>query len=285
MGQGMYMYETEVGRLPRQHPAIFRNQGIDYLMENPIASFNREAAEYQQTRFLSGALKEVFGDSSQQRGSMADEVSTCPTMVGIVPDTWFEQHRQQEGKAVFPTHYVLNNPGFLDADTANPGQAKRITDPVSYFGYSPPQTPGPNGWPGALQAQVDEYRPRPIEQIRRTADEWAIADAWYRFNTQRQIKQEGPYQSGWSGTALPNFAPHGARLQYPSGADRNTSSANIREAQADGSTNTLFFDGHAESVKSKKATTGGGRRGFDLGYGFPGTVNPLDEAELNIIWE
>jgi prepilin-type N-terminal cleavage/methylation domain-containing protein/prepilin-type processing-associated H-X9-DG protein len=286
MGQGVYMYETEVGRLPAQHPAVYRNQGIDYLMDNPIRPFSRANAEYQQTRFLSGALKEIFGDSSQQKGAMADEVSTCPTMVGIVPDSWFEQWEELGGNPVFPTHYALNQPLEEDTRATEPGTARRVTEPANYFGFSPHRPPAQ--WTADDQNLVNKYPPLPIERVNRTAEEWMVADAWYRKSVDRTLKQEGPYQFKWSGEVLPNFAPHGARrgkFQVGPNGDRTGDSAAVREAQADGSTNTLFFDGHAESVQSKEAVRGGGRRSFPLGYGFPGTVNPKDDEERQIIWK
>ena len=45
-------------------------------------------------------------------------------------------------------------------------------------------------------------------------------------------------------------------------------------ARGDGKTNTVFFDGHAVSVQSKRLIA----NNAEMLYGFPGTVNPYKHA-------
>ena len=73
---------------------------------------------------------------------------------------------------------------------------------------------------------------------------------------------------------MPNFAPHLRRFAsnytFTSTDTRDAESSSIRLSKSDGSTNTVFFDGHAASVPSQTYRVGG----FEILYGFRGTVNP-----------
>jgi prepilin-type processing-associated H-X9-DG protein len=106
-----------------------------------------------------------------------------------------------------------------------------------------------------------------------------IADAWYRQGSgPGEWSQQGPYQISFTGEALPPFAPHGRRSTtgyvFSSSGNRAQQCSRIRSQMSDGVTNTLFFDGHAAPVPSRRYMVGY----FDVLYGFPGTVNP---AKMN----
>ena len=69
---------------------------------------------------------------------------------------------------------------------------------------------------------------------------------------------------------------------YPNLTERQMAAIRIRQTQADGLTNTVFFDGHAAAVPSRTFTV----NGFKLLYGFPGTVNPLLTTSLGqMAWD
>ena len=273
MGQGVMIYvnDNTDDRLPGPcHPAIYKWRGIEVLRDNPIQNWTGAALERQRRRFLSFFLAEVFNDNHQFKNSVTDEVNTCPTLDGIIPDDHFITRRQATGDAVFPTHYVLNNPvsDRLDADDPGSGSVGnvRLTDPKELFGYSSPDGPAMD-------------RPaKPITKVKKTSEEWMIADAWYRpsnaFAGGSNYQQDGPYQINWSGLAMPNYAPHRSKVRsygiYPrNSAQHNASSQANRAGKRDGYTNTVFFDGHAEPVRSKTLRLGT----FTITYGFPGTTN------------
>ena len=279
LGQGIMTYATEEGgSLPGPlHPAVYRYQGLDALMDNPYSPMSAVLAQQQQQRYLSFRLRRQFTDSSSQKNSLTDEVCTCPTLENINPNSNYVSFKETTGRGAYPTHYVINNVGALDPSLQGGSLGNvRITNPPYYFGYSP--------WDGATnpaqQGPMRKNPPQPVSKVKRASAEWMIADAWYRARANplsQELQQEGPYQVQWTGESLPNFAPHFAKGRptygFTSTADRNASSAAIRAGKRDGKTNTVFFDGHASPVLSKRLVL----NGFELLYGFPGTVNPLKE--------
>jgi prepilin-type N-terminal cleavage/methylation domain-containing protein len=292
LAQGVVLYATSrKDVLPgRLHPAVYREQGLDAYLDKGMS---QATAKFEQERQLTFVLKKHLNDSSSVKNSITDQVATCPTMAGVVPDSVFKDFVQLTGRTVAaPTHYVINNYG-VDERAGVDGAPEpssgvlgnvRATRPSWYFGVSPHQ--------GASQELRDLAKRQPPERmsgIPRSSEEWMIADAWFRKRAgPTELQQEGPYQFEWSGEALPPFAPHGTYRTYSfsSSASRTTEGSNIRSGELDGKTNTVFFDSHAAPVKSK---------GYKFGafvdrpilYGFPGTVNPakVDPAADADIWK
>jgi prepilin-type processing-associated H-X9-DG protein len=247
LGLGVRMWaDNHDGVLPGPvHPALYQNVE-DYFND-----------EYFWSSYLTWRLHTELGDAFD------DRIATCPTMGAINPDRNFTEFHNNTSRRVPPTHYVLNNYG--------PGTTIRATNPPRYFG---------NSWPAAEP-------PRPFGAVPNADREWMIADGWYRPRTNHafpELQQEGPYQFAWTGEALPNFAPHERRgrrsYAFTSSDDREMQSWGIREAKSDGLTNTLYFDGHAASVPSRTLTFGG----WQLLYGFPGTVNPQTPLPAGSVW-
>ncbi len=275
LGQGVVIYSAEEqGRLPGPlHPAVYRNQGTRALTEGwaGIPPVSEQTAREQQQRYLTYKLRRVFSDSSEFGDSVADEVSKCPVAMGINPDENFARYTRNTPWSSYPTDYVLNNVGMNDPSHAGGViDNTRVTDPTYYFGLST-YTAGDED----LEAK---FPPKRIEQIKQQSREWMVADAWYRMRPNSgflTLQQEGPYQYSWSGYAMPNFAPHfaGRTYSFSSKDDRESQSAQIRAGKKDGKTNTVYFDGHAVPVKSKT----GYIAGFEMLYGFEGTVNPNPE--------
>lgn len=255
LGSAVHWYNEVCGALPGPlHPAVYH--GMDETLTGD------PAGEAQRNRHLTWKLRAVVG------AAMNDRLVTCPTTARIDPDEQFAQY-VTFGRLVRPTHYALNNPGTSDGSGASGGA--RETSPANYFGLS--NLPG--------------YGSHPIVAIPNPQREWLIADAWYRRSTNPafpQLQQDGPYQLGWTGEALPNFAPHQRRTQaayrYVTSAQRDAESSSIRAAKQDGVTNTLFVDGHASGIASRTLTV----NGFELLYGFPGTVNPATPLPNGAIW-
>ena len=256
MGQAVIVYSAETkDQLPGPlHPAVYRD----------VANLD----EYTRNRFLLFFLRRQLNDSSGEAG---DNLSTCPVAEYVNPDENFERVENP----VHPTHYVINTTG--EVDEGGPVGGMRVTNPPHYFGWS--------HWSEHETSDL----PQKMAKVNRPAEEWMIADAWYRMRSgatsRRELQQEGPYQSDWSGAAFPNFAPHfsGRVYDWVSDAHRDAEAARIREGKDDGITNTVFFDGHAEPVESKTYMVGE----WDLLYGFPGTVNPamISPAEGNPAWD
>ena len=247
-------------------------------MNDPMHPMSRDNAVKYQKRQLLWLLRSVYGDTTDFANSVTDQVATCPALASINPDSNFAPASViNHNNYVYPTHYAVNNIGTL-AEQGGPAQGVRVTNPSYYFGYTAPL-------PGNTEQdkQNEQNNPRkPWSKIKRPAEEWMIADAWFRpKNTSwySEFQQEGPYQSGWTGPVLPNFAPHFSKVRaylLTSLDQRIAEDGQIREGKMDGRTNTVFFDGHAAAVGSRRliVDAGGGDK-WEILYGFPGTVNPF----------
>ncbi|MFN0138270.1 MAG: type II secretion system protein [Phycisphaerae bacterium] len=251
----------------RAHPAVYKTQTVEYLMNNPIQSLSGDTARWYASRQINNIVRRFLGESDQTSSSATDQLSTCPTGESINPPSNF----QLGTNPVHPTYYTINNNGTQLADAPSAVGNVRVTDPQYYFGYSAPSA-SPSGADAAAMAKNP---PRPLTKVNKPAQEWAMADAWWRDRSggPAELQQEGTYQVEWSGLSLPNFPVHGG-IAEPftpvASTERRNDSARIRGMQQDGTTNTLFFDSHASAVRSKTFVF----NNFTLLYGFPGTVNP-----------
>ena len=262
LGLAVRMYAEQDGKLPgRLHPAV-SHETLEPDYPSPL-----------QYRSLVWLLRNQLGET------IDDRLITCPVMAEINPDANFTRFDMGTGRSVYPVHYAVNNwgPNSSDPNYSISGGV-RTTNPQYYFGFAAPYpTPG---------LPFDPVRYGAVPNPDR---EWMLADAWYRsVNTgYPELQQEGPYQSSWSGEALPNFAPHLRRIasvySFTDSSGRTAASARIRQRKSDGSTNTAFFDGHAASVPSQSYVM---PTGSVLLYGFPGTVNPakINPPPSNLAW-
>ncbi len=262
LGGAIHTYASEYdGRLPGPlHPAIFHGQSVQAYLDR---GYSPASAEFYTRRQTVPLLASVLGDA------VNDRMASCPVMAGMASDAYFDAWSTATGRIVFPVHYALNNYGSERPDSGGSlNLVVRKTNPPEYFGYNPPL-----GFP-----QDGVRSPQPLSRIPRASEEWMGADAWYRSRNVGThpvlslFKQEGPYQSDWSGEALPFWAPHGrpARSLPASASARAGLAAQAGSAQQDGWTNTVFIDGHVEAVPSRRLHY----QGQTIMYGFPGTVNP-----------
>ncbi len=266
------------------HPAVYRNQGIKHLTDAVVdggLGLAYGTARFLQERQLTFRLRRLFADSDASKNTITDQVSTCPVLEYVNPDENFQDFTDNYYR-VYPTHYVINNVGSEGEEQGGATGQFRVTNPPSYFGFS--------AWLGAsaeTKALEKRFPPQKLAAINRPSEEWMIAEAWYRPRTGgfQEFQQEGPYQWSYSGLPLPNFAPHFGPKDYyfENPEERIAQSIAIRAGKLDGQTNTVFFDGHAEPVSSKTYTVGG----FELLYGFPGTVNPamVSPNESSPVWQ
>jgi prepilin-type processing-associated H-X9-DG protein len=255
-----HIYAELQGTLPGPaHPAVS-------VFDSPALP---TPSAYERGRMASWLLWSVVG------GAQIPQMIRCPEMQGILPDSYFAEFKQQTSRRVFPVCYGLNNWGLMSSDSSAPDPTNsypRYTKPAGYFGLSSP----PPGDPAHNTA------PLRMSEIPNAEREWMMADAWYRSrsNLSKFPRQEGPYQSAWSGEALPYFAPHLRRAPVCMSVivtyERVQAAARLRAQANDGVTNTLFFDGHAASEPPRRKLISG----FEVFYGFRGTVNadPLYES-------
>jgi prepilin-type N-terminal cleavage/methylation domain-containing protein len=268
LGQGIMLYATEYdGRLPGPlHPAVYREQTLlGYNNPNPAS------VKYALERQLTYKLRSVMNQRGDaQKVNISDGVSICPTVERVLSVEHFEKYSANSGRPVFPFHYAINNYGDSSADPDNDGFSDNVrkTNPANYFGSSP--APGSSPDP-----EADSTAPVTLSRIKRTSDEWAVGDAWYRTRTSpfTFLQQDGTFQSNWSGAAL-TFAPPHRSTQPLTVFDndtpaRQTSSRTFGNKKKDGYTQAVYFDGHAAATRSKGLVT----VGFTMFYGFPGTVN------------
>ncbi len=286
LGQGIMLYvAAERDVLPgRLHPAVFRQ-----LTYEGLAGWYPQLLQsdftYYQERQLAWKLRRSFSDLGGGYNTVTDQITLCPTGVGINPELSFRMFSQTTGKVIPPTYYVINNWGPLDSDTEGntPTGNTRPTNPPYYFGLSPPP---PGTMPTSSDPNIDVQlclRPKSLTEVRKPQEEWAIADAWYRARTNagaKELQQEGPYQSAWSGEGFPVWAPHfskvGDTFSYLAPTARSAYAVQVRKGKRDGRTNTVFFDGHAAGMPSKSLyQTTDPTHSAPILYGFRGTVNPL----------
>lgn len=253
LGVAVRTYADEYGTLPGPLSAAV------------LHDITAQTEEYFREQQLSWKLRSVLGNE------IGDRLITCPTASALNPDANYVQYMLYTGRSVRPTHYAINNAG-----SGGPGGGLRTTNPACYFGEVGP--------PPTYEVLIP---PRRWGQITRPAEEWMIADAWYRPRTNPsspELQQEGSFQTSLAGEALPYFAPHDRSAPesyvFTGSSARNSGCTKVRQNKSDGSTNTLFFDGHAAGVPSRTLT----RSGFELLYGFPGTANPQTPLPAQAIW-
>ena len=165
-------------------------------MDDPIHPLTYEEAKWFQERFLTYKLRETMHDSSSHQDSMTDRVSTCPTAIGQNPRSNFVNFASATGNFVRPTYYALNNYG------SETFPLSRATKTPHYFGFSSESMHDPAGEELELK-----YPPQPITKVQRPAEEWMMADAWYREAQDTrfdELAQEGrvPGRVDRSGTSV-----------------------------------------------------------------------------------
>ena len=185
--------EDNNGHLPGPlHPAVYHHQTVEGYRLYGLPSGSN--IEFHLQRQLSYRLRPIMGDD-------VDRAIICPTMAGIASERHFKEFNNQNNRSVFPAHYSLNNWGDINSGSPGAiGDNARTTEPRYYFGYQPP-----------IGSTYSPIQPQRICNIKQPAKEWMIADAWYRPSPASpiiELQQDGPYQSNWSGEALPYFAPH-----------------------------------------------------------------------------
>jgi len=285
--QGVTVYaSSERDMLPgRLHQAVYKNQTLDAYQEYGVS--NKAYAEYLRDRQLTWKIRKTFSDSTELKGGITDQVATCPTSSAYINEATVRSVGVATSRNIFPTYYALNNWGGEAPEGIGYGSS-RATNPGYYFGWSSPNMP--SSWGTADLDMMAKYPTQPITKIEMASEEWMIADAWHREGGApglAELQQEGPYQSAWSGIAMPLLPPHfsktGVDVSFRNDSDRKIAGALLSKNRKDGRTNTSYFDGHAAAVPSMRLMIGNNV----LLYGFKGTVNPAkaNPVATNAAWQ
>ena len=102
LSTGVLTYASEYGgTLPGPlHPAIYRRQTLQVYR---VRGFSASVALELRNRQLTWILHTTVGQQGEGRKkNVADDVSTCPVMAGIVPDKHFDDWAGVNGHYVFP---------------------------------------------------------------------------------------------------------------------------------------------------------------------------------------
>lgn len=274
-GLAIQTYASEyLGTLPGPvHPAIKRKlfsigQVAGGSASNPLADRQKSL-----TWLLRPYFSKDLGDANRE-DTRADAINTCPTAERIIPDSEFFDAPTGPCWDERPYSYVCNSWGVVRA----PGQTIPLddreanqTDPPHYFG----------AWFFCDSASVRNERkdvawaPKKIERIRRPADEWATADAWYRRSSTGGARPTpGQVNKQWLGTfvieadadylpVIPDRPYHKIRSGTVSSHSRAQDDV-LPQIRFKGVTNMSFFDGHAAAEKGQWRQQGDG-----------GTVNSM----------
>ncbi len=270
-GLAIQTYGSEyLGTLPGPvYPAIKRK--MFSIGQVPGGSAINPEADRQKS--LTWLLRPYFSKNqgvSTDEDSRSDAINTCPSNERIIPDSEFLQFQTGSCWDERPYSYVCNSWGVVAGPNQTiPKSAREAnhTNPPHYFGawfYCDNE---------ATRDSRDDVStsPKKLSMIRRPADEWATADAWYRrvstAGSRGALKQ-------WLGTFAPevdaNYLPlipdrpyHKIKSSTVS-SHRRAGKDVLPQIRFKGVTSTSYFDGHAGFEKGQWREPGDG-----------GTVNPM----------
>lgn len=244
------------------HAPIYRLTGDQLDPNSQFRNFNKTT---ERPWFLLARIAPLLA-KSDTRATFADEVATCPTLLKQVPDERFVASKQVVNdfgvSGVNPSwsrpfHYLPNTWGN--------------TAPVYYFGWTNVGVTW-TGFQNALDPGEELYKtnaqrgassvyhkPKKVTLIKRPADEWALGDAWYNFDSTFVPGQGASTKAVGTWQLIPSGNPK----------DTGGTSANpLRNApphRGRKGTNLVFFDGHATTF------TGVGKQWLNT---FPANRNP-----------
>ncbi len=269
LGSAVSMYTIEAGStLPGPiFPGVYRYTDDWMQLDLAARAANQDANWYRS--MLPGLVRRYL---QANRAQIVDATGTCPTQERLLPlksfdtsTTAFPQRR--------PMMYMVNTFETLD-NTSGPN-VKNVrnypsvgTDPAYYFGR---MNSGDSYVTGAYPQSNSRYRPKKIDRVAQASREWMMADAWWWqiaspngtrvagtwFQIFPQIfSMSSVYDKGLKKWYVLNYPFHNASTQYSfweEGGNNPVDRWDARRLQ-DGKTNSVFFDGHAESVRGWKGT-------------------------------
>lgn len=242
------------------HAPIYRLTATN----DPTSPFSPMNPNTERPWFLLARIGKYLSKSDANL-ELTDKVSTCPTALRTIPDDRFLPSKSLNNDFGVqgsnpnwsrPYHYLPNTWGN--------------TAPVYYFGWTNigvtwtglVNSLNPAEDPFQVNTSGSAHRSKPLEMIKRPADEWAIGDAWYNFDVDTTNFRPGqPATTKAVGTwqLIRTGNP-----QHTSGGSENPLRNQPPHRDGKG-TNLVFFDNHAATF------SGVGR---DWLATFPGNRNP-----------
>lgn len=170
MGQAMVLYANDNGgSLPGPlHPPVFRETGMSFLGNQDPSGFDPMNPETEVPWFLLARIAEYAGGEGTMLDAV-DKLATCPTASTRFDDERFlpETDGGLAGNPSWsrPYNYLVSTYGTLDSSLP------------FYFGL----VNIGSTWEGVKKvlAREPNKKPKKIEIIPRTAEEWAVGDAWW----------------------------------------------------------------------------------------------------------
>ncbi|MBK9120505.1 MAG: prepilin-type N-terminal cleavage/methylation domain-containing protein [Phycisphaerales bacterium] len=227
IGQGITMYaQDQRGVLPGPlHPPIYRNTGSAIPGETTVDGFPVMNPNTERPWFLLARLAPVMASGPDDLLKYVDLVGTCPTAKQKNTDSNFLPNVNQNPSWSRPYNYLVNS--------------WNNTEPRFYFGWTNIGVTW-EGWVNAYNANPNgtAQPPKKLDAVRRSAEEWAVGDAWWDFR--RTFIAPGQFADRMLGTwQLLTSNPTTSANMSHNPLPRTPYHRNNR------GTNLVYFDGHA----------------------------------------
>ncbi|HOW18308.1 MAG TPA: hypothetical protein PLC79_04665, partial [Phycisphaerae bacterium] len=265
LGSGVLMYVMDQkGTLPGPvHICIYLDTGT-YSDRNVVVTDNTKLNWGAQ---LPSFIQRYLSDGSKAAKSV-DATATCPSADHVVERSVREELRKNN---IRPWHYLLNS--VCSVTRCTPGVwPYYTTNPPAYFGTISMNTTR-SEWQAKMETEPNGKILRPpkkLDVIRNSSKEWVIADGWYwdaaAARGSSTCVGTYPYATASQGDGVYSIKiGNPARLVVPSYPFHNTTasfSSDLNSSDHDknsprlttGRTNTVYFDGHAASVRLWKGS-------------------------------
>lgn len=202
-------------------------------------------------------IQRYVGDSSRS-AKLVDQMATCPSANSALP---METRDLLRTNNLRTWHYLLNT--VVKGKEYSDNWPFYRTSPSAYFGITKMGMYRTSD----VQGFAAEDRPKSVEQVRKSAQEWMIADGWY-WDAALPLRPTGPagtypYSVNTTDGAdivsvivgktlvVPSYPFHNTTARFsPKGTDHQKTSPRI----STGKTNAGYFDGHGASVRVWKGT-------------------------------
>jgi len=203
------------------HPPVFRNTGARVDDESDFYEMNPDT---ERPWFLLARLAPIMMSGSEEFYEYVDEVATCPTAVGLYPDSSFKPNENGNPNWCRPYNYLINS--------------YRNTEPMQYFGFTNIGVTW-EGWYNFYRQGYPSYQPpKKITRIEQPSEEWIVGDAWWDFR--RVFVRPGVYDD----TLLGTWQVASGSPDNPTGMSHNPLPRAPYHKYSE-ATNLLYLDGHA----------------------------------------
>lgn len=271
MASAVVMYTAEgKSSLPGPvHMCIYLDTG-SYPDRTPTGGLV-PGAQLQWGAQLPYYIQRYLGDSSRSAKGV-DQLATCPSNDGALPIDKQTRDKKLRDKKLRVWHYALNT--VVAASSQGGSSTYDIRNQTPYYRTSPPSYFGRISMNAArtsdLSSFAADYKPKNVETVKKTSQEWMVADGWYwesRY-TRGRTWPSGTYpyfgnaaaaddliSVNVDGLVVPGYPFHNTTTRFDGNIDAPTRDLNPNSPRlTTGRTNASYFDGHAESVRKWKGT-------------------------------